>query len=92
MAAERMAVNTPIQGTAADIIKIAMLRVHAALPAASARARLLLQVHDELVVEAPEADVPSVEALLRREMEAAMALDVPLVVDLGHGHSWAEAH
>jgi DNA polymerase-1 len=92
MAAERMAVNTPIQGTAADVIKIAMLRVHAALPAASPRARLLLQVHDELVVEAPEADVSAVEALLRVEMGRAAALDVPLEVEVGHGHSWAEAH
>jgi DNA polymerase-1 len=92
MAAERMAVNTPIQGTAADIVKLAMLRVHAALPGASARSRLLLQVHDELVVEAPEAEVAGVEALLRREMAQAATLDVPLDVEVGHGRSWSEAH
>jgi DNA polymerase-1 len=92
MAAERMAVNTPIQGTAADVVKIAMLRVHAALPAASARARLLLQVHDELVVEAPEGEVGPVEALLRRQMSGAATLEVPLEVEVGHGRSWADAH
>jgi DNA polymerase-1 len=92
MAAERMAVNTPIQGTAADVVKVAMLRVHAALPAAAAAARLLLQVHDELVVEAPEGDVGAVEALLRREMMQSAALDVPLEVEVGHGRSWSEAH
>ncbi|MGB8932744.1 MAG: DNA polymerase I [Anaeromyxobacteraceae bacterium] len=92
MAAERMAVNTPIQGTAADIVKLAMLRVHAVLPAASARSRLLLQVHDELVVETPEAEVAEVEALLRREMAMAATLDVPLDVEVGHGRSWSEAH
>jgi DNA polymerase-1 len=92
MAAERMAVNTPIQGTAADVVKVAMLRVHAALPAASAASRLLLQVHDELVVEAPEGDVAPVEELLRREMMQSGSLDVPLEVEVGHGRSWAEAH
>jgi DNA polymerase-1 len=92
MAAERMAVNTPIQGTAADIVKVAMLRVAATLPASSATARLLLQVHDELVLEVPEGEVAPVEALLAREMAAAATLDVPLEVEVGHGRSWAEAH
>ncbi|HSN14025.1 MAG TPA: DNA polymerase, partial [Anaeromyxobacteraceae bacterium] len=92
MAAERMAVNTPIQGTAADVVKVAMLRVQRALPGASARSRLLLQVHDELVVEAPEAEVAAVEELLRREMGASAALEVPLLVEVGHGRSWSEAH
>jgi len=92
MAAERMAVNTPIQGTAADVVKVAMLRVGAVLPAASARARLLLQVHDELVVEVPEGEVGPVEALLKDEMARSAALDVPLEVEVGHGRSWAEAH
>jgi DNA polymerase-1 len=89
---ERMAVNTPIQGTAADLIKIAMVRVDRALAAGGGRARLLLQVHDELVVEAPEAEVPAVEKLLETEMAAAGALAVPLEVEVGHGRSWAEAH
>jgi DNA polymerase-1 len=91
-AAERTAVNTPIQGTAADVIKVAMLKVQAALARERLDARLLLQVHDELVVEAAEAAVAPVSALLRREMEAAASLAVPLQVEVGHGHSWAEAH
>jgi DNA polymerase-1 len=91
-AAERTAVNTPIQGTAADVVKVAMRRVQEALARERLDARLLLQVHDELVVEAGEAVVQPVAALLRREMEAAAHLAVPLLVEVGHGHSWAEAH
>jgi len=91
-AAERTAVNTPIQGTAADVVKIAMLRVHAALGRERLDARMLLQVHDELVVEASEGTVEAVSALLRREMEGSASLAVPLLVEVGHGHSWAEAH
>jgi DNA polymerase-1 len=91
-AAERTAVNTPIQGTAADVIKVAMLRVQAALDRERLDARLLLQVHDELVVEAGERAVEPVAALLRREMEGAASLSVPLLVEVGHGRSWAEAH
>ena len=90
--AERTAVNTPIQGTAADVIKIAMRRVHAALAREGLDARLLLQVHDELVVEAAERAVEPVAVLLRREMEGAGTLAVPLLVEVGHGRSWAEAH
>jgi DNA polymerase-1 len=92
MAAERTAINTPIQGTAADTVKIAMLKVHAALARERPGARLLLQVHDELLVEAPEADVDAVEELVRREMMAAAQLKVPLDVEVGRGRSWAEAH
>ncbi len=91
-AAERTAVNTPIQGTAADVVKVAMLRVHEALARERLDARLLLQVHDELVVEADERAVEPVSALLRREMEGAASLAVPLRVEVGHGRSWAEAH
>jgi DNA polymerase-1 len=91
-AAERTAVNTPIQGTAADIVKLAMIRVDAALRRERLDARLLLQVHDELVVEAAERAVEATSALLRREMEAAGELAVPLLVEVGHGRSWAEAH
>jgi DNA polymerase-1 len=90
--AERTAINTPIQGTAADLIKIAMLRVDAALRREGLDARLLLQVHDELVVEAAERAVEPVSALLEREMAAAGQLAVPLVVEVGHGRTWAEAH
>jgi DNA polymerase-1 len=91
-AAERTAINTPIQGTAADIVKIAMIRVHDALARARADAKLLLQVHDELVLEVAEGEVASVGELVRREMEAAAALKVPLEVEVGSGRSWAEAH
>ena len=91
-AAERMAVNTPIQGTAADVVKIAMLRVDAALRATGLDARLLLQVHDELVLEVALGDRGALEELLRREMPAAAKLAVPLEVEVGHGASWAEAH
>jgi DNA polymerase-1 len=91
-AAERTAINTPIQGSAADIVKVAMIRVHAALARERLDARLLLQVHDELVLEVAERDVEPVEALVRREMIGAIALKVPLEVDVGQGRSWAEAH
>ncbi|BDG08042.1 DNA polymerase I [Anaeromyxobacter paludicola] len=90
--AERMAVNTPIQGTAADVIKIAMLGVDRVLRERGLSARLLLQVHDELVVEAPEAEQAEVTAILREEMGGAAELAVPLEVEVGAGHSWAEAH
>jgi len=90
--AERTAINTPIQGTAADLVKVAMLRVHAALARERLDARMLLQVHDELVVEAAERAVEPVSALLKREMEAVEGLSVPLLVEVGHGRSWAEAH
>jgi DNA polymerase-1 len=90
--AERMAVNTPIQGTAADVVKIAMLRVDAALERERLDARLLLQVHDELVLEVGEGDSARVADLLRREMPAAAQLAVPLEVEVGSGRSWAEAH
>jgi DNA polymerase-1 len=91
-AAERTAINTPIQGTAADIVKIAMIRVHAALRGERLDARLLLQVHDELVLEVAEDAIPATDRLVRREMSAAAELAVPLEVEVGHGRSWAEAH
>jgi DNA polymerase I len=90
--AERMAVNTPIQGTAADVIKVAMVRVDRALQASRLDARLLLQVHDELVLEVAEGDAAAATALLRAEMGAAAQLAVPLEVDVGQGRSWADAH
>jgi DNA polymerase-1 len=91
MAAEREAVNSVVQGTAADLIKIAMIRVHAALRATGATARLLLQVHDELLLEVPTAEVDAVQALVRREMMGAAELVVPLLVDVGWGHDWNAA-
>jgi DNA polymerase I len=87
-AGERMAINMPIQGTAADIIKIAMIRLPERLRAAGSRSRLLLQVHDELVLEVPRAEVDSVAAILRDTMEGAMTLDVPLTVDVKVGDDW----
>ena len=89
--AERVAINSPIQGTAADIIKLAMLRGRTAR-SPRAEARLLLQVHDELVLEVPEAEVASVRAAVKAEMEAVATLAVPLVVDTGVASTWGGAH
>jgi len=91
-AAENMAVNTPVQGSAADLIKLAMLKVDAALEASSLQASMLLQVHDELVFECPASELEALEDLVRREMEHAYPLSVPLKVDIGHGPDWASAH
>jgi len=88
-AAERMAINAPIQGTAADIIKLAMIAVHRWLEGRDAR--LLLQVHDELILEAPAAEAGAIGMELRKIMEEIVTLDVPLVVDVGTGFSWYEA-
>ena len=90
--AERQAINAPLQGGAADIIKRAMVRLPAALREAKLSARLLLQVHDELLFEAPEAEAEATSNVAKRVMEAAATLSVPLVVETGSGHSWAEAH
>lgn len=87
---ERAAMNTPIQGTAADIIKIAMLHVRDRLKAEGFEARLILQVHDELILEAPEHEAERAAALLREEMEHAAELRVPLVAEAKIGHSWYE--
>lgn len=88
--AERLAINTPIQGTGADILKKAMLNLDRAL--ADKQARMVLTVHDELVVEAPEDEVEAVAKIMRHEMEHAVELSVPLVVDVGIGDNWAEIH
>ena len=88
---ERVARNMPIQGTAADIIKIAMVRVYHRLQAEGLQARLILQVHDELLVEAPPTEVPAVEKLLVEEMEAAVTLSVRLEVDVHTGATWYDA-
>ena len=89
--AERMALNAPIQGSAADIIKVAMLDVESGLQAAGLASRMLLQVHDELVLEVAPGERDQVEALVRDKMSGAMALDVPLDVSVGVGRSWYEA-
>ncbi|HWN26865.1 MAG TPA: DNA polymerase I [Actinomycetospora sp.] len=89
--AERMALNAPIQGSAADIIKVAMLGVHQALRSEGLRSRMLLQVHDELVLEVATEEKDAVTELVRREMGAAFELDVPLEVSVGFGRSWDQA-
>ncbi len=90
-AAERVAVNLPIQGTAADILKKAMLALHAALQARGFAARMILTVHDELLLEAPREEADEVAALARERMEHAVELAVPLTVDVGIGENWKEA-
>jgi DNA polymerase-1 len=89
-AAERMAINAPIQGSAADIIKIAMIRLHQALRDRKLRSRMILQVHDELVLEVPEEEVDAVSPLVAEIMEGAFALDAPLKVDMKVGPNWLE--
>jgi DNA polymerase-1 len=89
--AERMALNAPIQGSAADIIKLAMLNVHRRLRADGMRSRLLLQVHDELVLEVAPGEREALEALVRKEMGEAYELAVPLDVSVGIGRTWDEA-
>jgi len=90
--AERQAINAPLQGGAADIIKRAMVKLPTALRAAGLRSRLLLQVHDELLFEAPEDEADTLAAVVRRVMESAAILSVPLVVETGAGRTWAAAH
>ncbi len=89
--AERQAINAPIQGTAADLMKMAMIKVHAELPKISPQARLLLQVHDELVVEAPVDDVERVSKFLQKTMDSVYTLNVPIEVEVGVGKNWGEA-
>jgi DNA polymerase-1 len=89
-AAHRMAINAPIQGTAADILKIAMLRLHQALHERNLKSRMILQVHDELVLEVPEDEVDTVAPLVREIMEDAFQLDAPLKVDVKVGKNWLE--
>lgn len=90
-AGRRIAMNTPIQGTAADIIKLAMVRVHRRLAAEGLEARLIMQVHDELIVECPEAEASRVEQLLQQEMQGAAELSVPLLAEAHTGHNWLAA-
>jgi DNA polymerase-1 len=89
--AERTAVNSPLQGTAADLIKLAMVRIDAALAAGGYRGTMLLQVHDELVFECPPQEVDEISKLVKHEMEGVGQLKVPLVVDIGSGENWRDA-
>lgn len=91
-AAERDAINTPVQGTAADLIKIAMVRVYKALKQANLKTKMILQIHDELLFDAPVDEIEQVKEIVKREMETAMDFGVPLVVELGVGNNWLEAH
>ena len=88
---ERMAMNTPIQGTAADVIKLAMIRVYRRLAAEGLRAKLILQVHDELIVEAPLGEADAVRAIVKEEMERAADFAVPLTADVHEGRTWYDA-
>jgi DNA polymerase-1 len=88
--AERTAVNTPLQGTAADLIKIAMIRIDKAISDREMRSRMTLQVHDELVFEVPESEVDIMKSLVREEMENAHRLSVPLLVEVGLGKNWRD--
>jgi DNA polymerase-1 len=90
--AERMAVNTPIQGTAADLIKKAMINIHEKFRESGLRSKMLLQVHDELVFEVPEAEVDQVQSMIKGEMEGVCTLNVPLEVKMKTGRNWDEAH
>ena len=89
---ERAAMNTPIQGTAADIIKMAMVNIHRTIREKGLLSRLIMQIHDELVFEVPSDEADTMEALIKNEMEQVVTLSVPLKVSLGKGRSWAEAH
>ena len=91
MAGERIALNSPIQGTAADIMKIATVRTAAAFRRAGLQARLLLQVHDELIAECPPEECETVKTIIKQEMEQSAALAVPLTVEAHSGGSWYEA-
>jgi len=90
--AERAAINAPMQGTAADIIKEAMIEIHNWLKANKSRTKMILQVHDELVFEAPEKDVPQIEKIVQEKMQSVAEIEAPLTVDVNHGKNWAEAH
>lgn len=89
---ERTAINAPIQGTAADLIKIAMLRISKALKKQGLQAKMIIQVHDELVFETPDQEIPALSKLVKDEMEGVFELKVPLKVDLSWGKNWREAH
>jgi DNA polymerase-1 len=90
--AERVATNTPIQGSAADIIKLAMVRLAAAFRTHGLEAAMILQIHDELLIECPQSELKRALTVVRDAMEGAAELAVPIAVDIGTGASWGEAH
>jgi DNA polymerase-1 len=89
---ERMAINTPIQGTAADLIKLAMINIQKRLRRENLAAKMILQVHDELVFEVPDMEIVPMKKLVQEEMEGVLSLSVPIRVDVGVGKNWDEAH
>ncbi len=92
VSAENMAMNSPLQGTAADLIKLAMVNVHRRMRDGDMGARMILQVHDELVFEVPDSETDALATMVKHEMEHALELDVPIVVDIGCGPNWLAAH
>ena len=90
--AERNAVNAPIQGSAADIIKVAMVKIDEALNSSSLSAKMIMQVHDELVFDVHKDEVEALKPIVKKSMEEAVELSVPLVVDMSTGADWLEAH
>jgi DNA polymerase I len=92
MQAERMAINAPVQGTAADLIKVAMISIWKRLKNSGLKTRMILQIHDELLFEVPAVELDTVSKMIRDEMEHALTLSVPLHVEVGQGSNWAEAH
>ncbi len=90
--AERIAVNAPIQGTAADLMKVAMIQIQRRIGKEERKTKLILQIHDELVFEVPEGEIAAVKQLVKEEMEGVTKLHIPLKVDIGLGKNWAEAH
>jgi DNA polymerase-1 len=91
-AAERTAINTPIQGTAADLIKVAMIQIHRRLKDLNLSTKMIMQVHDELVFECPEGELEKASRIIREGMEGVMKCSVPLRVSISHGRNWNEAH
>ena len=90
--AERNAVNAPIQGTAADIIKLAMIKVDESLRKERLRAKMVLQIHDEILLEVPDDEIDKVKAIVERDMQGVVKLSVPLTVDCNYGRTWIDAH
>jgi DNA polymerase-1 len=90
--AERNAVNAPIQGSAADIIKIAMINIHEKLTLGNWKSKMLLQVHDELVFDVHHSELEKIKPMIKHEMENAFTLNVPLIVEIGEGNDWLAAH
>ena len=90
--AERNAINAPIQGSAADIIKVAMIKIDKELSVGKFKSKMLLQVHDELVFDVHKSEKSEVTKMIRKSMENAVSLAVPLTVDIGAGNNWLEAH